>query len=197
MRTILTDLIHTQLELHQRLVDAGIYLHAPSSVHPPATPGQIAAAEERLGSDLSPQHRELLMITNGWDEQHGFNSILGTEALGDPHIQPGMDLPTIHHLVEPGTWAARMYYRDACFEFAEPADTHAELSLPPSVDDWRQLYPIAEGADSGGQILAHRHATSHPAIYSTCCRPPYQHFDDLIGYLNWCIADDQATLEAC
>ncbi|QTI71282.1 SMI1/KNR4 family protein [Gordonia polyisoprenivorans] len=193
----MTDLIHTQLELHQRLIDAGIYLHGPSALHPPATPGQIAAAEDRLGSELSPQHRELLMITNGWYEQHGFNSILSTEELGDPRIQPGMDLPISYQPDEPGTWAARMYYRNACFDLSEPADTQAELSLPANLDDWRQLYPIADGADSGGQILAHSNATTHPAIYSTCRRPPYQQFDDLIGYLNWCIADDQATLESC
>ncbi|MDL9935367.1 SMI1/KNR4 family protein [Gordonia sp. ABSL1-1] len=190
------NLIDAQLDIHQKLIDAG-YPYDPAAQHAPASEDQIRAAEDRLGTPLTDQHRELLLITNGWTEQHGFNSLLSTEDLGDGITPLGTEQFQFETYPEPGSWAQRLINRNAGWEQSTPSGG-GDASLPEGLDDWRWLYPIAEGEDSTGQVLAHaassRNAVPSQRIYSDCVQPR-RGFPDLAGYIAWCIDDDRATLK--
>ncbi|MET9202095.1 SMI1/KNR4 family protein [Gordonia sp. NPDC003585] len=186
------DLISAQLEVHQKLIDAG-YPYDPAVLNEPATEEQIRVAEERLGTRLADQHRELLKITNGWTEQHGFNSIFPVEDLGDGAIQLGAVAPVIYETPLHGSWLERMRNRDAAWELCTPI---GDMPVPEGLHDWRWLYPIAEGIDSGGQVLACGIPPGYQAsqrIYTTSTDPKLG-FPDLKAYFAWCIDDDQQQL---
>ncbi|RZS36604.1 hypothetical protein EV193_107285 [Herbihabitans rhizosphaerae] len=75
------DLIADMIRLRKRVAELEEYY--PVTVpHPPATEAQIAEAESRLGHALDPQHRELLLLGNGWPDFWFDSVLLSTDQLG-------------------------------------------------------------------------------------------------------------------
>jgi hypothetical protein len=75
------DLIAAMGQLREQVsqVDEDFEFTIP---HLAATQEQLAAAEQRLGHALDPQHKEFLSYGNGWPEFYMGNALLGTEELG-------------------------------------------------------------------------------------------------------------------
>lgn len=118
------DLIAAMGQLREQVsqVDPGFEFTIP---HLAATPEQIAAAEQRLGHPLDPQHKEFLSSGNGWPEFYMGSALLGTEELGQ-----GM------------AWAEVNDELDAFY---------SSLEDPAVVPPRDQIYPIS--FDPGGSTI--------------------------------------------
>ncbi|MFC9980900.1 SMI1/KNR4 family protein [Gordonia sp. NPDC127522] len=165
-------------------------LYDPPQLHDPATEEQIAGAEERLGTRLPGQYRELLGVTNGWTNHTDSHSLLDTEKLGDGVWVPGNSV-----FLEDGTrpnpelftWLWRIDIRDAYWECGPYQRPKGGLG------DWRYLYPISfnDGAIDTLYAVAQRPGESEPTerLFDTHGADNLM-FPTLVHYLEWCTTGD-------
>jgi hypothetical protein len=150
------DLIAAMGQLREQVsqVDEDFEFTIP---HLAATPEQIAAAEQRLGHALDPQHKEFLSYGNGWPEFYMGNTLLSTEELGQ-----GM------------AWA----------EITETLDAfYSSLEDPSVVPPRSQIYPFSfdPGAATVFAIWKDGPVTDggHPVLWLPAVdTEPYENFFD-------------------